>query len=61
MIIDRRRERRQIGNAWRRPRIKIKKSKSEWMWDFIGYSCFFASILFIIALWGRLPEEVPVH
>lgn len=50
-----------IENSWERPRIKIKKTKSEWIWDIVGYSFFSGSIIFLITIWGRLPEKVPGH
>nr|WP_254661713.1 DUF1648 domain-containing protein [Bacillus wiedmannii] len=48
-------------NSWERPKIHIPKTKSEWAGDIIGYSLFFGSIIFLIIIWGRLPEEVPAH
>ncbi|WP_324254982.1 DUF1648 domain-containing protein [Bacillus wiedmannii] len=39
----------------------MPKTKSEWVGDIIGYSLFFGSIIFLIIIWGRLPEEVPTH
>nr|WP_232288629.1 DUF1648 domain-containing protein [Bacillus cereus] len=48
-------------NSWKRPKINIQKTKSEWIGDIIGYSLFFGSIIFLIIIWGRLPEEVPAH
>ncbi|MCU4988815.1 DUF1648 domain-containing protein [Bacillus cereus] len=48
-------------NSWERPKIKIPKTKSKWVGDIIGYSLFFGSIIFLIIIWGRLPEEVPAH
>ncbi|MFK4330614.1 putative membrane protein [Bacillus sp. RC240] len=48
-------------NSWGRPRMKIQKTKSEWIWDIIGYSFFLGSIIFLITIWGGLPEEVPGH
>ncbi|WP_404448851.1 DUF1648 domain-containing protein [Bacillus sp. RC252] len=41
--------------------MKIQKTKSEWIWDIIGYSFFLGSIIFLITIWGGLPEEVPGH
>nr|WP_240523878.1 DUF1648 domain-containing protein [Bacillus cereus] len=48
-------------NSWKRPKINIPKTKSEWIGDIIGYSLLFGSIIFLIIIWGRLPEEVPAH
>ncbi|WP_114556562.1 DUF1648 domain-containing protein [Bacillus sp. PF5] len=50
-----------MDNLWERPKIKIQKTKSEWIWDIIGYSFFLGSIIFLIIIWGKLPEEVPGH
>lgn len=45
----------------KRPKIKLKKTKSEWVWDIIGYTVYLGSLIFLIYNWGRLPEEVPAH
>ncbi|WP_100330246.1 DUF1648 domain-containing protein [Bacillus xiapuensis] len=50
-----------MSNYWQRPEIKIPKTKSEWIWDIIGFFFFFASILFLFIVWGNLPEKVPAH
>jgi len=50
-----------MSNSWKRPKIKISKTKSEWIWDIIGYSFYFGSFIFLIYSWNRLPEEVPAH
>ncbi len=50
-----------IVNSWGRPKIKIQRTTSEWIGDTIGYSFFLGSIIFLIIIWGRLPEEVPGH
>ena len=50
-----------VANSWERPKINIPKTKSEWIFDSIGYSLYFGSIIFLIFVWGRLPEEVPGH
>src|SRR5699024_4949850 len=50
-----------MTNLWERPKLKIPKTKSEWVWDIIGYSFYIGSILLLIIIWGRLPEEVPAH
>ncbi|NSL53259.1 DUF1648 domain-containing protein [Calidifontibacillus erzurumensis] len=44
-----------------RLKLKIPKTKSEWLWDFIGYSFYFGSIVLLIAVWNILPEKVPAH
>lgn len=50
-----------MSNSPRRPKIKISKTKSEWIWDIIGYSFYFVSLLFLINNWNELPDEVPSH
>ncbi len=50
-----------MSNSWERPKLNIKKTKNEWIWDIIGYSFYFGSIIFLIAVWNRLPEKVPGH
>ncbi len=44
-----------------RPKIHIPKTKSERIWDTIGYSCYIGSLLFLIYIWGELPDKVPAH
>lgn len=50
-----------MSNAWKRPKLNIPKTKSEWVWDIFGYGIYFASAIFLIASWSRLPEKVPAH
>ena len=50
-----------MSDSWKRPKIKIVKTKSEWIWDFIGYSFYFGSLIFLIYNWKGLPDEVPAH
>lgn len=50
-----------ISNSWERPKIKIAKTKSELVWDLIGYTFYLGSIIFLIFNWQALPAEVPVH
>lgn len=50
-----------MSNSWHRPKLTIKKSKSEWVWDIIGYSFYIGSIIFLVYVWGDLPEKVPGH
>lgn len=45
----------------KRPKIKIPRTKSEWIWDIIGFSVFLGIIIFLIVVWKRLPDEVPAH
>ncbi|MFJ7737024.1 DUF1648 domain-containing protein [Lysinibacillus sp. NPDC097287] len=44
-----------------RPILDLPKTKSEKVWDWIGGGIFLASILYIIIMWGQLPDEVPGH
>lgn len=50
-----------MSNIWGRPKIKIPKTKSEWIWDATGFTFYFGSLIFLIAIYNLLPEEVPVH
>lgn len=44
-----------------RPKIKIPKTRVEWLYDIIGYSLYIGSIIFLVIIWTRLPAEVPAH
>lgn len=46
---------------FQRPKIRIPKTKSEWVWDVIGYTCYIGSIVFLLTIWNRLPDQVPAH
>jgi len=48
-------------DSWKRPKLNIPKTRSEWVWDIIGYSFFFGSIILLVIFWGNLPDEVPAH
>ncbi|WP_421385278.1 DUF1648 domain-containing protein [Bacillus salacetis] len=48
-------------SSWKRPKLRIPKSKSEWVWDIIGYSCYIASVILLIFNWQTLPDQVPAH
>ncbi|ENQ3105245.1 Protein of unknown function [Bacillus sp. 491mf] len=48
-------------NMLDRPKIKIPKTKSEWIWDIIGFLFYIGSIIFLISVWNQLPEKVPTH
>ncbi len=50
-----------MSNDWGRPKLNIPKSKSEWVWDIIGYLCYVGSIILLIIMWSVLPDEVPGH
>jgi len=45
----------------KRPKLNIPKTKSEWVWDILGYSCYFGSIILLIIVWSKLPDKVPAH
>jgi len=44
-----------------RPILKLPKTRSEKIWDYIGGSIFILSIFYIILAWGKLPDEIPGH
>ncbi|WP_107924069.1 DUF1648 domain-containing protein [Lysinibacillus parviboronicapiens] len=44
-----------------RPILKLPKTKYEKMWDYIGGGVFVASILYIVIMWGQIPDEIPAH
>lgn len=50
-----------MEKTWKRPEIKIPKTKSEWIWDSIGFTVYVGSIFFLIFIWNKLPDEVPGH
>jgi uncharacterized membrane protein len=50
-----------MAKAWKRPEIKIPKTKGEWVWDFIGLVVYITSIFFLIYVWNKLPDQVPGH
>ncbi|WP_337020393.1 DUF1648 domain-containing protein [Oceanobacillus massiliensis] len=50
-----------MSNSRKRPKIKILKTGSEWIWDIIGYSFYFGSLIFLVYNWNELPNEVPAH
>ncbi|MGD6965645.1 DUF1648 domain-containing protein [Rossellomorea vietnamensis] len=45
----------------KRPKIKIPKTKSEWMWDIAGYAMYIGSIIFLLFHWSDIPDKVPAH
>jgi uncharacterized membrane protein len=47
-----------VGN---RPKLHIPKTKTEWLWDIVGYSFYIGSIIFLIVVWSKLPQDVPAH
>ena len=52
---------RTVSTSWKRPKIHIKKTKSEWTWDVIGYVLYVGSLIFLMVIWDMLPDEVPAH
>lgn len=50
-----------MTSNFKRPKLKIPKTKSEWVWDIIGLSFYFFTIILIIVVWGDLPDKVPAH
>ena len=52
---------RKISTSWERPKLKIAKTKSEKIWDVIGYLFYLGSVAFMIIIWNSLPNEVPAH
>ena len=52
---------RKISSSLERPKLKIEKTKSEMIWDLIGYLSYLGSIAFLIFIWNSLPDKVPAH
>lgn len=50
-----------MKHSWKRPKLKIPKTTSEWVWDIIGYTFYIGSIVLLIIVWSKLPEKVPAH
>lgn len=50
-----------MASSWKRPKLEIPKTKGEWIWDVIGFLCYFATIFLLIAVWSKLPAEIPAH
>lgn len=50
-----------MKNSWDKPKLNIPKTKSEWVFDVIGYSFYIGSIILLMIVWTKLPEEVPAH
>lgn len=44
-----------------RPILDLPKTKREKVWDWIGGGIFLLSMLYIIVVWGKIPDEVPGH
>ncbi len=50
-----------MSNSGRRPKLRIARTKSEIIWDIIGYTFYLGSIVFLIFSWNALPDKVPAH
>jgi uncharacterized membrane protein len=50
-----------MTGSWKRQTIIIPKTKSEKVWDIIGYSYLIGTIFFLVMVWGNLPDQVPAH
>lgn len=50
-----------MEQSWKRPKLKIPKTKSEWAWDIVGYAFYIGSIVFLFLMWGDLPDKIPAH
>lgn len=50
-----------MKSSWKRPKLDIPKTKSEKVWDIIGYSAYIGSIILLVSIWQKLPEQVPAH
>ncbi|UPW83016.1 DUF1648 domain-containing protein [Lysinibacillus sp. Ag94] len=44
-----------------RPILKLPKTRYEKILDCIGGGLFILSILYIVGMWGQLPEKIPGH
>ena len=50
-----------MAKTWKKSEIKIPKTKGEWVWDIIGLIVYLASIVSLIFVWNKLPDQVPGH
>lgn len=50
-----------MNDSHKRPRMDIPKTMSEWVWDIIGFTAYFFSVLLLIYVWNDLPDKVPAH
>ncbi|AXI10179.1 hypothetical protein CUC15_15105 [Oceanobacillus zhaokaii] len=50
-----------MTNASKHPKLKFEKTKSEFVWDIIGLSCYIGSIILLIVVWNSLPDQIPAH
>lgn len=45
----------------KRPVIKLPRTKWEWIWDIVGFGVFIGAIVFLVASWSSIPDQVPGH
>ena len=50
-----------MHNSSVRPKIKLPRTKSEWIFDIVGLSVYIGMIVLLIVVWNKLPEQVPAH
>ncbi|WP_026908127.1 DUF1648 domain-containing protein [Paucisalibacillus globulus] len=50
-----------MATSFKLPKLKIPKTKSEWVFDIIGLIFYVGSIILLITVWNSLPDEVPAH
>jgi uncharacterized membrane protein len=50
-----------MKESWKRPKVDIPKTQSEYIWDTIGFLFYFGSIILLVVVWNQLPAEVPAH
>ena len=48
-------------NSIYRPILKLRKTKSERIWDVIGGGLFIGAIVFLAISWANIPDQVPGH
>lgn len=48
-------------DQFKRPKIHIAKTKTEWAADLAGYFALVVMIGLLLLNWGKLPAEVPAH
>ena len=46
---------------YRLPKVKIPKTKSEWIWDMIGIGFYISSTIYLLIVWNQIPDQVPGH
>lgn len=48
-------------NETAKPKLRIPKTKSEWVFDVIGYLALATMLAVIVFNWSVIPERVPAH